>query len=71
MGEKKKFAVSVTLQGAVEFCYTIAAENLELATREAEDRAFDEVSEWQMNDILEAETLVEPERIENGKTRTV
>ena len=71
MADTKKFAVSVTLQGAVEFRYTITAENLELATREAEDRAFDEVSEWQMNDILEAETLVEPERIENGKTRTV
>ena len=51
MANKKKFAVSVTLQGAVEFRYTIAAENLELATREAEDKALDSVHPLRMNEI--------------------
>ena len=69
MADKKKFAVSVTLQGAVEFRYTITAENLELATREAEDKAFDSVHPLRMNEILKATTTAE--RITNGKTRTV
>ena len=65
----KTFAVSVTLQGAAEFCYTITAENVELATREAEDRAFDSVRPLRMNEVLTASTTAE--RIINGKTRTV
>jgi len=69
MADTKKFAVSVTLQGAVEFRYTIAAENLELATREAEDKAFDSVHPLRMNEILKATTTAE--RINDGKTRTV
>ena len=69
MGEKKKFAVSVTLQGAVEFRYTITAENLELATRAAEDKAFDSVHPLRMNEILTATSKAE--RITNGKTREV
>ena len=65
----KTFAVSVTLQGAVEFRYTITAKNLELATREAEDKAFDSVHPLRMNEILKASSTAE--RIINGKTRTV
>ena len=69
MADKKKFAVSVTLQGAVEFRYTITAENLKLATREAEDKAFDSVHPLRMNEILTASSTAE--RINDGKTRKV
>ena len=69
MADTKKFAVSVTLQGAVEFRYTITAENLELATREAEDKAFDSVHPLRMNEILTASSKAE--RIDDGKTRKV
>ena len=69
MANKKTFAVSVTLQGAVEFRYTIAAENLELAKRAAEDKAFDSVHPLRMNEVLKASSKAE--RITNGKTREV